>query len=1332
MPPALQHRLSDIRRRVQQALVVYGLSWLASAAVGLTVVFSLADWLFHFDDVGVRLILGLTVLAVAAWVAYRYLVTPLRIPFSDVDLALRIEDRFPGFNDSLASSVQFLEGESDPRIGSPTLQQAVVRDTLARLAHLDTGDVLETREVRRIAIVATVVCLCAAAIAGLDTAQTSIALQRLFLPFSAPAWPRQTELRLLSAELEPLDQQPDPMQIARGDVLKLFAENRAGRLPDKVTLEFRGEDGRTNSEAMRPMTVNTPEGRSREVAVGQLTGLKGEIQFRAVGGDDNDMAWRRLRVIPPPVVENLQVTLTPPPYSRRPVEKLPDGTGHIQGLIGTRVDIVGTVSKPLKSAALRVRDQQRHAIELTGDGRQISASFLITDPGVYSWWFDLKDAEGFENAEPPRYEVRGIVDAEPEIRIDLPASDLQVTPEVTLPVRTIARDDMGVKEIRLMFRREEDEAAKAATIRLFGGESRPKEQTVDYVWNLADLNLTDGTRIVFHTEATDDFDLTDVYPAGKAPPPHVGRSVARILSIVSKEKKTQELAQRQAGLLDDLERAFKQQKQAREQVGELQLQAQNAGKFRPEDLDVLQRTEIGQRDVAGQLRNPATGLERRARDLLEELRGNHLDDPQSERRLSEIARELERLGDENLPVIEQELTQARKLLQSAERPPAQGKPGEAAADAKAGKNGEATDRSQPPPAGEAGQRQEPGGDRNKKDATGDASNQSKNNAKSAGKSAAEKTDGKGDNATSPPTGQQPSEPKGSEAAPSKGARQSRPADRPETALKQVAENQDAVLDALSEMLQELSQWRTEHDAGRDLADLIKQQDEINRKTSELAKQTLTKPREKLAPQEQADLAKLAERQKKQADQLDQLESRMQDKVENQSDSNPSSAASLKEALDQARDQGVAEQMREAAGQVGENRMGEAARSQEDVLEKLRELESTLNDSRESDTEMLVKKLQQAEQELQGLRDRAAELLQKVEQAGQQADPAQRQAELERLQKEQEQLREETARMARRLQRLNARRPSAAAQRAAERLQKAGEELNEGEPAEAARQQQEALDDLEQAQRELARDRRRAEEQLAREQLDKIASELAAMIDREQTVIDETKRLDAIRQAAGKFTRAQLMALRDLTSTQRNLKEDTDRLVDKLTAAEVFAQALRGAARNMQIAVDLLEERETGTEAQQAAESARRRFVDLNDALKQDQDDGAQKKQQEEHLGDGGQNQNDEGPQTDGIPALAQLKLLLALQRELLERTTRLSALRESGKPFTPVQNAELEALAKEQGELADLARNLSRLATEPDDAPSEEDPESKDGESKESDLPGESKDKPTKAGGGRE
>lgn len=1228
-PQLLDNRLIDLRRRVRQVLVTHGVSWLAAVLIGSMLAECLGDWLFHFDDPIVRLILGLAIAGGVVWVVWRYLLTPLSVSLSDVDLALRIEDRYPGFQDSLASSVQFLRSGADPRIGSPELQQAVVATTLGRLEDLDCSDVVDTRQVRQMASIAVGVCLATVLLAGLNHSQTSIALERLFSPFSGPAWPRQTRLRLLREDLTPLEFAADnSLSVSRGDGLKVLAENAAGHLPSRVTLEHRLADRKVVSDSMRPTTMNDGKGEQREVGVGQLPQVNGELEFRVVGGDDDQMPWHRVLIVPPPAVEKLQVTVTPPAYTGRPPERLPEGVGHIQGLVGSRVAIAAGANKPIRKAVLRTEDQSRGKVNLGADGKQLETSFVIREAGVHSWWFELQDAQGFEDAEPPRYEVRGVPDVEPEIYIDLPAADMQATADAVVRVRTTARDDLGLKEMSLVFKIEPghasrepeqgdlepgsggqtDAAQEEKSIPLMEGAERPLTHTVEYPWKITALALAPGSRIVFHAEATDDFDLTPEFPQGKAPAPHLGRSVTRTLTIVSREEKAQEIAQRQEGLLADLERANKLEQQAHAQVDDLVVQLETAEKFRAEDLDTLQRTELGQREIAAQLNNPTSGLQKRARELSDELRNNQINDPQAERRLNRIADELDRISREHLEPIEQELTQARKLLQS------------------------------PGPGGNAG----------------------KGAGKDAGKNAG---------------------------------------DRPEAALHTVSRNQAAVLESMAELLHDLSQWRQEHDAAQELADLIRQQSDLNQRSAELGQRTLTKASEQLTPQERADLGKVAERQKKQADQLEQLEAKMRSTIDHLSHDDPSAAAALKDAAEQSQQTGIAGQMRDAAGQVGENRMGQAARSQREVLQKLRDVEDVLRHNRESDSEMLVKKLKQAEDELQSLRDRQAELMQKVQDSLQIADPQQRQQQLESLRQEQKTLEDETARLSRRLARLEARKASTSADRAAARMQKSQGRLDEGDTAGAARQQQEALDDLEQAQRELAARRREEEETLAREQLTRIADDLAGLIPRQQAAIDETKRLNELHESSGKWPRAQLASLRDLTHVQRDLAEETGRIAEKISAAEVFALALKGAIAHMRRAADQLAERKTGAETQSAQEATRRRLQDLVEALQPESPgppDGEPPPDQEGGgSGDSGGPQN--GPPTDGIPTLAQIKMLIALQKELTSRTTEIEQLRGKDGRLPRSAQEQLDSIAQEQGALADLVRNLSTAAAEPDD-----------------------------------
>src|SRR5262249_5717134 len=160
------------------------------------------------------------------------------------------------------------------------------------------------------------------------------------------------------------------------------------------------------------------------------------------------------------------------------------------------------------------------------EGRRLTAAFTIGEAGLRAWWLELRDPLGFEESEPPHYELRGIQDFEPEIYIEQPASDLQVTGEAVVPVRTVARDDLGIKEIRRVFKVESSDAEEQTVSLFAAGSELPASQTAEYTWKISELRPRAGARIVFHTEATDGFDLSPEF-TDTTPAPHVGRSVTR-------------------------------------------------------------------------------------------------------------------------------------------------------------------------------------------------------------------------------------------------------------------------------------------------------------------------------------------------------------------------------------------------------------------------------------------------------------------------------------------------------------------------------------------------------------------------------------------------------------------------------------------------------------------------------------------------------------------------------------------------------------------------------------------------------------------------------------
>ena len=856
----------------------------------------------------------------------------------------------------------------------------------------------------------------------------------------------------------------------------------------------------------------------------------------------------------------------------------------------------------------------------------------------------------------------------------------------------MAKDDLGLKLVRMRYQIVEPgkpEPTKPVEVPLVTLEKRPLQHSQEHLWQLESLKLVPGMQVQLHGEATDDFDLG---------PRHVGRSLTRTLTIISPEEKTQELADRQIGLLGDLERAKKQETEIQAQTAELRTQLEKTGTLRPQDVDMLQRVEGQQRQIATAMQNSQDGMLARAEEILKEFRQNRLESPETEQRLGQIRSELQRLSEEHLSEIEQNLTQARKEAGGAE-------PADALPSTKPEKN-------KPTDGQSASAESKPG--TSEKPTQGDA--EKAGDEKPSGTNPKEEPlqPGKSNPAEPPAKQTNPGD-----QTPERIPEQPRAGASPtEKALHQAQRHQQAVTETLGDLLQELSQWQDERQMALDLQEIRQAQDKIKEDTAELGKQTVTKSLQDLKPQEQADLARQGERQQHEATQLDQLQRRLDDVVKKLEEGDPAAAGRLQDILDQLQQNNTSGKMRDAARQVAENKMGEAGQIQQQVADELQALEDALKNRPVSDLETLVKQMKQAEQDLADLAEKQEELLKKTTEAQEQTDPQLKQEQLEKLKKEQQELEKKAEQMARKLQRLQQKSPAEAARRAAERMQQAGESLEKDENTDhAEKQEQEALDDIEQAQRELAKEREQAEERLAFEQLEKVANEIKTLAERQQGVLTETKRLNDAQTARGNWNRAQLKTLRDLAETQRGLRLESNGLAEKLSAAEVFALAVKRASRQMEQAALRLDEKQTGAETQQFEQAAFQRYQELIEALQQDKDKKPADPQEQPPGGNGAGEQP--APPVDTVAMVAQLKMLRSLQVELNERMLMLGQKRDTGNPLTQAELDELKALGEEQGELAELGAKFLRMFEKPEAEPAAEKqgdtdpaPEAKDEEKK--------------------
>lgn len=1254
----LQDRLKGARQRIRRVIVWSGVSWLVIVGVIGVTIAGLFDWLFHVSP-ELRLILLIAIGGALAWTALRRLIIPLGVHISDLHLALRIERMHPELEESLSSTVSFEREEEDRLAGSTVLRRAVTRRALDQTRDLNFDEIVNERprsSANRWLVGTAVIVI---ALLALDPVGAWVAVRRLAYPFTSLEWPKRT----IFAKIE------FPERMAKGDPFTASVDVK-GRIPDRIFIEYRFNDGQRPPASSMVTSVD-----KKDRFVGTLEAVTQPFDFSIRGGD-NETEWRHVNVVPAPDVSELKVTITPPLYTRLPKVEYPVGRGNVQAIVGTEVTIRATSNKPITGGKILWESGATTVTTLDRDSKSLAASFIVVKEDSYR--ILLVDEQGMtnEHRSPKQYRVEAIADMPPEVIIESPSNDIEVTPTVKQPIRTLARDDFGLQNIELRYLIEQ--AGQSALppggqappppapqiVPLYDGkEVAPKQHRVEYTWDLAPLKLVPGSIVVMRT-ASRDF---------KSPEPNVGESREVRFRIVSPSDFVRQIDGEQKLIREELDRLRKLQETALEQTTDIEKAAEQKGELTQKEREKLQSTETLQRRVREKAISPEGSIQERIKNLISKLAANQVDDLDSQKRLSLIDSELARIGEQHLSEIEKDLTRARKDSEPSKPTLAESKPKASAEDqASTPPNDKSknSSRSQTKESAEQGKSTPP--------PTNDPSSTA---SAESGKSENAAPDKQGTTADDQPK----TTAKENETAASK------PNESPSETTKSLADarkHQEQVVQSLDAMMEQLDKWENTADVVNEARELEQKQIDNAKQVNDLASKTLGKSKEDLDKEERTELDQAAARQEELRQQLSRLEQKLSRQAERASADDPAASQAMKDALEQSKKSNLSGKMASAAQDIKENRLADAGQNQQKVSESLRELVESLENRREQDLKRLVKDLKEAEQALANIRDEQKRLRKELKNAQQIADPEKKKEALQRLQQKQKELKQKAEEFAQKLSRLQARSASQSAARAANRMDNAAQSLEQqGEEGEAGQQQENAEEQLEEAEQELAEARKEAEEQLAREQLAKVADSIKNIHQRQIAIKDDVTRLDELKAKEGKLSRGQIQSVLGLSRAEKGLADESDALKERLSEAKVFSLVIEEAIEFMRAGADKLGTREVGKATQRDIERAQNRFAQLLDSLAQDpQQPGGDKKEGGQQ---GGQGAGQGGGDGDGIPSIAQIKLLKMLQQEILTDTKELAQTKaEAG--WNDEQKQEFEKLSKKQGKLADLVHDFMK------------------------------------------
>lgn len=460
----IRDKLAGLRRALTSRLAVEGVAWTVVALVALVFGTLAFDYLLRLERPLRAAIMAVAVASVA-WVIWRSLIQPLRVPMAAKDLALLVESRFDVLGDRLVSAVLF-SGKTEAEVfGASRAMIAHVAGEANRLARpLPFGQVVERRGIFRSWSVAG----CALGLLlGFGILQGDL-LSRWFnrnILLADVPWPQATYIKVVGE---------GDFTVMRGDDLKVVinVEPRSLVVPKDVKLHATYAGIGRTEERIEPDGDNP----SRFVKV--FPAVPEEFEFYVVGGDDSRDARRphRVLLIDPPSFRQVRFTVTRPNYTNRSRPDVHDGSAGVLSVsAGSRVTIEALANKPLSSAVveldgnaagqLKARSASAMSDAAAGSAGQADMWFIgeFELPAVNKaesrvLRFALTDAAGHVNRGGAKYLLQVQPDHAPTVELRKSAVGARISPRAILPLHIRARDEYGLASLAVRLARNDKPA----------------------------------------------------------------------------------------------------------------------------------------------------------------------------------------------------------------------------------------------------------------------------------------------------------------------------------------------------------------------------------------------------------------------------------------------------------------------------------------------------------------------------------------------------------------------------------------------------------------------------------------------------------------------------------------------------------------------------------------------------------------------------------------------------------------------------------------------------------------------------------------------------------
>ncbi len=272
-------------------------------------------------------------------------------------------------------------------------------------------------------------------------------------------------------------------------------------LPDKATISYRMAGGswqKAEVDLRKQHKIELAGGDSISFAI-TLRQINKSFDYYVEAGREKTEI-QQVDVVDRPRVQGIKLSVFYPDYTGLQPTVIDENNGSFSAVVGSRVNMKISTNLPIDQAELVFDDSSRVPMKVLNKEAEIA---MVVDKSR-SYHIQLTDKLGENNPDPIEYYLTAVPDDYPSIDVVRPGFDVNLSDDMTLPLKVHIFDDYGFSSLVMKYRVVSRGHPSEENVAVLHYPDKIKtEGEVEFNWDMDKLNMYPGDYASYYFEVAD-------------------------------------------------------------------------------------------------------------------------------------------------------------------------------------------------------------------------------------------------------------------------------------------------------------------------------------------------------------------------------------------------------------------------------------------------------------------------------------------------------------------------------------------------------------------------------------------------------------------------------------------------------------------------------------------------------------------------------------------------------------------------------------------------------------------------------------------------------------